>query len=51
MRILRHDTWETNSVFIVDLNTTITRDFANLTADNKKLLQEIGVRADEHCKT
>ena len=31
IRILGHDTWETNLVFIVDLTATITRDFANLT--------------------
>ena len=51
IRILRHDTWEINSVFIVDHNATITGDFANLMTDNKKSLLEIGVKVDGHCKT
>ena len=41
---------ETNSVFIVDLNETIPRDFANITTDYQKLLLEVGVRVDGHCK-
>ena len=43
IRILRHDTWETNSVFIIDLSATIRRDFANPTADYQKVPPEIGV--------
>ena len=51
LRILRHGTWETNSVFIVDLNATMRIGFANLTADyHEKLLLEIGTRVDGHCK-
>ena len=30
LRFLRHDSWETNSVFIVDLNATIRRVYTNL---------------------
>ena len=48
---MHHDTLEINSVFIVDLNATITRDFANLTTDYQKIPLEIGVRVDGHCKT
>ena len=51
IRILGHDTWEEDSVFIVDPNATITRDFANITTDYQKLLLEIGVRVDGHRKT
>ena len=37
-------------MFIVDLNATIKRDFANLAADLKKILLEIGVTVDGLCK-
>ena len=33
LRILHHDSWETNSVFILDLNATIRKCFTNTTAD------------------
>ena len=48
--ILRHDSWGTDLVFI-DLNATIKRGFANLAVDYKKMLLEIGVMVDGHCKT
>ena len=51
LRILCHDSWKTNLVFIVDLNTTIRRGFTNLTADDKKLRLEIDVGINGQCKT
>ena len=51
LRILRHDTWGTDSVFIVDLNATIRRGFTNLTANYQKLRLEIGVEIDGQYKT
>ena len=41
---------QTQHLIIVDLNATIKRDFANLAADYKKNLLEIGVMVDGHCK-
>ena len=43
LRILRHDSWGTYSVFIVDLNANKRRGFTNLVADYQKLRLEIGV--------
>ena len=51
LRILRRDTWGTDSVFIVDLNATIRRGFTNITADYQKLRLEIGVGIDGQYKT
>ena len=38
-------------MFIVDLNATIKRDFANLAAYYQIILLEIGVMVDGHCNT
>ena len=48
--VLRHDTWGTDSKFLVELNATVQRDFTNLTADYQKILLEIGVMVDGLCK-
>ena len=48
--ILRYDTWEINSVFIVDLNATIRRGFTNPTADYQKAWLEIDVGVDRQYK-
>ena len=50
-RNFRHDSWETNSVFIVDLNETIRRGFKNLTADYQQLRLEKDVGIDGQSKT
>ena len=51
LRILRHDSLETISVFMVDLNATFRRGFTNFTADYQTLRMEIGVGVDGQCKT
>ena len=48
---LRHDTWGTDLVFIVDLNATIRRGFTNITIDYQKLRLEIGVGIDRQYET